>query len=436
MSFGTGLSGLQAASSDLNVVGNNIANSATTGFKSSRALFADVYANSFSGSGNAIGSGVNMISVQQSFAQGDISFTNNSLDLAINGAGFFVVNNNGSPAYTRAGAFNIDNNGFVVNSLGQRLTGLLADANGTISTVSGDLQINTANIVPRATTAITTGTNLYANSTPPSIAWNGGATPATTSYNNVTSSTIYDSLGNSHVLSMYFIRADATATAGDPNASSPINTTNQWYVAFQVDNQNVPANAGATNSDNLFRVNFNADGTFSTVADVTNTPLPANLIPLSINLNNGSNPLNFTVDLSNSTQFGSPFAVQSTSQNGFTTGVLNGFQVDASGILSGRYSNGQTLNMGQIQLANFGNVNGLQPVGNTSWTETFASGQAILGTPGNSSLGALQAGALENSNVNLTGELVDLISAQRNFQANAQTIRAEDTITQTIINLS
>lgn len=434
MIFDTGLSGLQAASNQLGVVGNNIANSSTTGFKSSRAQFSDVYANSFYGSSNVIGDGVNMSSVQQSFAQGDLSFTNNSLDLAINGSGFFILDNNGSPIYTRAGSFDVNNTGFIVNSFGQKLTGLLA-TNGVVGSVSGDLQLSTANISPKATTLVTSGLNLYANSKAPTTDWAGGSTPSSDTFNNVTSSTIYDSLGNSHVLSMYFILADSAAAAGAPNASSPPGTQNQWYVAFQIDNQNVPANVGTSNTSNLFRVNFNSDGTFTTAADVTNTPLPNNLIPLSMNLNNGANPLSFNVDLSDSTQFGSPFAVQSSVQDGFTTGQLNSLDIGQDGILFGRYTNGQSMIMGQIQLANFTNVNGLQPLGNTSWGATAASGQALIGNPGTASLGVLQAGALEQSNVDLTGELVNLITAQRYFQANAQTIRAADTVTQTIINI-
>lgn len=433
--FGTGLSGLQAATSDLSVVGNNIANSSTTGFKSSRALFADVYANSFFGSANTIGDGVNLAGVQQTFGQGNLSFTNNSLDLAINGSGFFVLSDNGAPVYTRAGAFSIDNQGFLVNSFNQNLTGLLPNANGTLGSVTGNLQLNTANITPLATSTVTIGVNLYANSTPPTVAWAGGATPASDTYNNVTSSTIYDSLGNSHVLSTYFIRADAAAAAGAPNASSPAGTNNQWYVAFQIDNQNVPANVGTTNSANLYRVNYNSDGSFTGAADTTNTPLANNAIPLNLALTNGANPLNFTVDLSNSTQFGSPFAVQSSTQNGYTTGQLNSVSIDQDGVLFGRYTNGQSQLMGQLQLANFPNLNGLQPLGNTTWGETSSSGQALVGNPGTASLGLIQSGALEDSNVDLTSELVNLITAQRYFQANAQTIRAGDTITQTIINI-
>jgi len=436
MVFGTAISGLQAATKNLDVISNNIANASTTGFKGSRANFSDVYSiGAYGGSQFAIGSGVRLAQVQQQFGQGNFTFTNNSLDLAISGSGFFVLSEQGSKIYSRAGTFGVDNQGYIVNSAAQNLQGLLADSTGTITSVSGDLQINSANISPTATTNVQMGLNLFANATPPTVAWTGGATPATNTYNNVTSSTIYDSLGNSHVLSMYFIHADSTAIAGAPNASSPINTDNQWYVAFQLDNQNLPANVGATNSANLFRVNFNSDGSFSDPEDVAGAPLTGNLIPFSTNLNNGSDPLNFTVDFSESTQFGSPFTVQSNLPNGSTTGRLDGLDIDEGGILYGRYTNGQSRVMGQIQLANFTDPSGLQNISTTAWTETSASGQALIGSPGTASLGLIQSGALEDSNVDLTEELVNLIQAQRDFQANAQTIKTADAITQTIINI-
>lgn len=215
----------------------------------------------------------------------------------------------------------------------------------------------------------------------------------------------------------------------------PPGTANQWYVAFQLDNQNLPANGGINNTDNLFRANFNSDGSFAGVLDTADNPLANNLIPLTMTLGNGANPLNFNVDLTNSTQFGSPFAVQSNVQNGFTTGRLDGLDIDEEGVLFGRYTNGQSRVMGQIQLANFANPDGLQSLGDTNWAETSSSGQALVGSPGTASLGLLQSGALEDSNVDLTGELVKLIGAQRNFQANAQTIRTADAVTQTIINI-
>lgn len=436
MSFNTGLSGINAASKALDVTGNNIANSATVGFKGSRAEFGDIYNyNMYSIGRTAVGSGVNLMRVSQSFATGDIYGTNNALDLAINGSGFFIMNDQGSKVYTRAGQFTSDKDSFIVNSANQRLTGLLADNNGNITGVSGDLRINRANINPKASTVVEAGLNLSSASTPTAVDWTGGPTPVSDTYNNTISATIYDSLGNSHVLSMYFIKADANAPAGSPNAASPAGTQAQYYVAFQIDNQNVPAIVGAQNADNLFRANFNPDGSFAGVQDTTNTGLPNNLIPLSMNLNNGSNPLSLNVDLSSSTQFGSPFNAQSISNDGYTTGSLAGLDIDESGIIFGRYTNGQAKAMGQIQLANFADPQSLQNIGNTTWAETSASGQPLVSGAGTGGLGFINSGNLEQSNVNITNELVDLITEQRNFQANAQTIRTNDAVTQTIINI-
>lgn len=438
MVFNTALSGIQAASNALDVTGNNIANSSTVGFKGSRAEFADVYSyNTYSVGQTAIGGGVRLSRVGQSFATGNIYGTNNTLDLAINGSGFFIMSDNGTKSYTRAGQFGIDNQNFIVNAQNQQLNGLLADSTGKITSVSGPLQINTATMPPNPSSTVTAGLNLFSNSTSPSVDWSGGATPVGATFNNTISSTIYDSLGNSHVLSMYFIKADANAAAGSPDASSPPGTADQWYVAFQIDNQDVPAaiTPGTQNTNNLFRANFNPDGSFAGVLDTSDNPLANNLIPLSINLNNGANPLNINVDLTSSTQFGSPFAVQSAITDGFGAGSLSGLDIDLDGVLLGRYNNGQTRALGQIQLANFADPQGLQNIGNTSWAQTTASGQALIGAPGAGSLGTVNSGSLESSNVDLTSELVDLISEQRNFQANAQTIRTGDAVTQTIINI-
>lgn len=421
MAFNAALSGIQAASSELSVIGNNVANASTNGFKSSRAEFADVYAASALGtSSNSIGGGVRLASVSQSFSQGTINFTNNNLDLAVNGQGFFRLNDGGTTVYGRAGAFGIDRSGFIVNSSDQRLTGLLADAAGNITGAQGDLQINAGNIAPTPTTAVTTAVNVSSTDLPPAAAWVGtpafgNPPPAANTYNNVTSTTVYDSLGNSHVLSMYFIK---TATA------------NEWDVRAQVDGVDVdsaPASAPFTQV-------FNSNGSFNSGASqaiaLSWPPLDGNGNP-----NGSATPQAFTVDMTASTQYGSPFAVQSILQDGFTTGRLDSVDVDSSGIIFGRYTNGQSRGMGQIILANFSNQQGMQPLGDSTWGETFNSGPPLVGNPGTASLGIIQSGALEDSNVDLTSELVKMIIAQRNFQANAQTIQTADTITQTIINI-
>lgn len=436
MIFDTGISGLQAATSNLSVIGNNIANSSTIGFKSSRANFGDIYSfGGYGSSGTSIGGGVMLSQVQQSFASGTISNTNNTLDLAISGSGFFVLSDQGTTVYSRAGQFGLNNQNYITNANGQFLTGYLAGSTGQITGATGKLQVNDANLSPQASTIVSAGVNLNSQSIPPAADWAGGPTPVSDTYNNTTSMTIYDSLGNSHVLSMYFISANAAATAGQPDAANPVGTTNQWYVAFQIDNQDIPPITTPGNSSNLSAINFNSDGTFVSAQDNTGTLFPNNLIPLSFTLSNGANPLNLNIDLTNSTQFGSPFSVQSAHTNGYTTGNLAGLQIDNMGVVFGSYSNGQTLAMGQIQLANFADPEGLQNLGKVCWSETAASGQALIGTGGTGSFGSIISGGLEESNVDLTSALVDLIGAQRDFQANAQTIRAGDAITQTIINM-
>lgn len=436
MVFNTALSGIQAASKGLDVLGHNIANSATIGFKSSRAEFQDVYSlGAFGGGQTTAGSGVRLSRIQQNFGQGNIVATGNSLDLAITGPGFLILNDQGTKVYSRAGAFESDSQGFIINSARQRLTGRIADANGAITNTTGDLMINKANINPKASTTLDVGVNVPAKAEVRNQDWVGGAVPGDSTYNEKTSATIYDSLGNSHIMSMYYIKADATAVAGAPNAASPPGTENQWYVAIQIDNQNVPANAGTNNTDNLFRLNYSKDGVFLGAFDTTNTALPNNQIPIAMNFGNGSNPMAISLDLSKSTQFGSPYSEQTILPDGYTTGSLGGLSISSDGILFGNYSNGQSRAMGQIQLADFANPGSLQSLGGTSWAETSDSGQPLVNNPNSGSLGLIKSGNLEESNVDLTTELVGLISAQRTFQANAQTIKTADAITQTIINI-
>ncbi len=421
MPFNIALSGLQAASGELQIVGNNVANASTTGFKRSRGDFADVYASSALGTGStAIGTGVRLSSVSQQFTQGTVSFTDNNLDLAINGEGFFRLNDAGSIVYSRAGTFGVDNEGYVVNTSNQRLTGFLADDSGTITGEQGDLQISTANLTPKSTATMNASLNLDSSAEVPAATWVGtptfgGTPPASNTYNDATATTIYDSLGNSHVLSTYYIK---TATP------------NTWDVRFQIDGVDVDS-AGATAP---FTQVFNANGSFD-ASSSENITLSWNPLDENGNANGATSPQATVIDITNSTQFGSPFAVQAMTQDGFTTGRLNSLEVDAGGVVFGRYSNGQSRALGQAVLANFSNSQGLQPTGDTSWAETFSSGVALVGAPGTASLGLIQSGALEDSNVALTDELVQLIVAQRNFQANAQTIRTADAVTQTIINL-
>ncbi len=650
MAFNTAVSGLRAASEELNVRGNNIANASTTGFKSSRTEFADVYASSVLGSGrNATGSGIALEDVAQQFTQGNVAFTDNALDLAINGSGFFMLSEGGEITFSRSGLFSIDKSGNLVSNTGSHLQGFPASPSGTISGQMADLMIVSDNLPPIPTTAINGLFNVDASETPPAergstavslganvgVAQAGGtngygveiitftdatgntqnftttanasarqsaidlttvsgvsataSTLATISnisdgaadmtilvngvqvgvpgqgtgaggaltandlaiainnltnttlqgvtaiesppasgtlqitssngedisvsvsagtgnvdftgsvgaaqnvatgnsataggsiqlimdegvvvtsdnaggvfnaapaqnpfvnnsfdptdqdtYNHATSLSIFDSLGNSHVMTSYFVKES---------------TLNTWTMYVQIDDQEVgnpnpslppPQDTQATRA--AYNVVFNNDGSLNeTLSDdiVLSYWIPQDAdgnvngalgpdTTASLPIPEPATSSNFLVDLSGSTQFGSPFSVNDISQNGFTTGRLAGVDFSAEGVIFARYTNGQSRVLGQLALANFNNTQGLSPQGHSFWAETFESGNAIVGTPGSAALGVIQSGALEESNVDLSSELVALIVAQRNFQANAKTIETESTVTQSIINI-
>jgi flagellar hook protein FlgE len=437
MSFNIGLSGLRAATKDLNVTGNNIANAGTAGFKQSRAEFADVYAASVLGSGsNPQGSGVLLGDISQQFNQGNINYTQNALDLAINGNGFFVTSNNGEISYTRAGYFGTDRDGFMVNNFGYRLQGYSVDANGNLQNgIVNDIQIQTANQEPRATANLDQTFNLNSNNTVPSTVPFDPTDP--TSYNSSTSTNIYDTQGNSHVFTQYFVKTGANSwtmnvlidgrNPDDPTLTTPSSVDLQFTTAGQLD---VAALIASTPTG--FTVA--ADGTIDLTSWVP--AAPDNSVPPVWGPNGATaNATGVNIDLRQATQFASSFAVNSVSQDGYTTGQLAGLEIDDTGVIFARYTNGQSKVQGQVVLANFANVQGLTPVGKTAWVQSFDSGEPVVGTPRAGTLGALQSGALEDSNVELSDQLVNLIVAQRNYQANAKTIETESAITQTIINL-
>lgn len=405
MSFRIALSGLNASTADLDVISNNIANVSTTGFKKSRSEFADIFSSANIGAvSTAIGSGVNVSKVDQQFSQGNIAFTDNGLDLAVSGQGFFRLSDNGSVVYTRAGSFGIDRDGYVVNAKQQRLTSYLADSTGNITGALGDLQLNTADISPQASTSVDVGVNLPSTATTPAAAFNV-ADPS--SYNNSTSLTLYDSLGASHLGTVYFRNTGA----------------NTWETHLFVDG----TEATPTVSGDL---TFNPDGSLATPAS---GQMGYNALPIA-----GANDLTLTLNYASttpSTQFGGSFGVNALSQDGYASGRLNGVDIGSTGVIQARFTNGQSKTLGQLALANFSNPQGLRQLGDTSWAESFDSGVALIGQPGSASLGLIQSGALEGSNVDLTEQLVAMITAQRNFQANSQVIKTEDSITQTIINI-
>ncbi len=401
MAFRIAVSGMKAATSDLDVTGNNIANSNTTGFKESRAQFADIYAVSNLGTtSDAIGQGVQLTAVAQQFTQGNITFTDNSLDLAINGTGFFVLDDNGSQVFTRAGAFGIDKDGYVTNNAGQKLVAFGA-SDGIVNGALGPLQISTANLTPKATENVDVGVNLDSGASVPS----GAFDPAdATSYNSSASLTVYDSLGGEHTATLYFVKTS---------------TANQWDSYLRVDGDNAQTTAAQT-------LVFNSSGQLTSTMPVTYGAFTPS---------NGAAAFTLKIDYTGTTQVGANFGVNKLSQDGFTTGQLTGIDIDENGVVLARYSNGQSKAQGQVALADFSNAQGLKPNSQTTWAETNASGPPLIGAPGSASLGLVQAGALEESNVNLSEQLVNMIEAQRNFQANAQVIQAEDEVTQTIINI-
>lgn len=408
MSFESGLSGLAAASQDLDVIGNNVANSGTVGFKQSQIQFSDVYANSLSGAGaSQIGIGTKVADVAQQFTQGNITATSNPLDVAINGGGFFRMDNNGSVSFTRNGQFQLNNAGYIIDANGDKLTGYTANANGALSTgAPADLNINTASLPPKITSTVNALLNLNAASTVPVNSFNINDP---TSYNNATSVSVYDSLGNSHSLQTFYV------TTG----------TGSWNVYATSDGVPIGYTPPAAPVP-IGTLNFSTSGT------VTSGSPMAVAMPVGTG---AATPLNVSLNYAGTTQFGAAFSVNSLQQNGYTSGQLSNFSVGSDGKVAGSYTNGQTATLGQVVLANFTDPNGLQSMGNNQWAATAASGPPLIGAPGSASLGVLQSSATESSNVDLTTELVNMITAQRNYQANAQTIKTEDALTQTLINL-
>jgi flagellar hook protein FlgE len=445
MSFNTGLSGLYAANKSLDVTGNNIANVATTGFKSSRVEFADQYAQSIRAtSGNtSVGSGVTTAAVSQQFTQGTLTTgTANSLDLAINGNGFFMISNNGEKLYTRAGAFHTDKDGYVVNSSGMNLQGYNVDANGNVVTgISTNLRVDSSNLAPSATTNVTIASNLNSTSATPTVS---PFDPSNTnSYNSTFSTPIYDSQGNQHSLDQYFVKTG----------------TNTWSMYTLVDGRNIndPASTAPDRTDLTFdssgallssapnvtapsattsHVAVNADGTFQVVDWTPAINSGTTATPNWVSNGAAAADGDIQLDMLSTTQTASVSGAITKSQNGYATGQISAMSVDSTGNLFATYTNGQSKVIGQVSLTNFANVQGLAPAGGTNWRETYASGVPVTGVPQSGTLGDITGQALEDSNVDLTMELVNLIKAQSNYQANAKTISTQSTIMQTTIQMT
>ena len=408
MGFQSGLSGLNSSSRNLDVIGNNVANAAVVGFKGSVTQFADVFAQSLSGGGaTQIGIGSKVLNVAQTFNQGNVTPTGNPLDIAITGRGFFRLEDNGTVTYSRNGQFHLDDQGFVVNADNINVTGYGIDEDGNIiDGAPGPIRFDTSDIPPRVTTEFSMGVNLNSNDDVPTVPF---SPTNTDSYNFSRGGTAYDSLGNAQALTLYFRK-----TA--PGAWEVIGATNGV-----IGDANLGAGAGVA-----------VPLAFDTTGALT-TAMPLNV---SMVVNSGATtPLAFTLDLSSSTQYGQASSINSLAQDGYTSGRLAGYNVSEDGIIRGAYTNGQSRNLGQIVLADFVNPQGLAQLGNNLWRETSASGQPIIGTPNSGTLGGLQSSAVEDSNVDLTAELVNMIVAQRIYQANAQTIKTQDQVLQTLVNI-
>ncbi|MEO5796070.1 MAG: flagellar hook protein FlgE [Rhodoferax sp.] len=406
MSFQQGLSGLNASSQNLDVIGHNIANANTTGMKASRAEFAELYASSLGSSGGiSSGIGVEVQTVSQQFTQGNISITGNSLDVAINGNGFFqVALPNGNTAYSRDGAFKLNKDGEIITNTGAHLMGITAAADGSIPTGGAIAALTLpagGDIAAVQTTKLDMSFNLDAQAPIATGTAPSALVPALATYG--TSVTAYDGQGVGVPVSIYF-----TKTA-----------VNTWDVYSSVD--------GATPT--LTNTGLTFTGTGNTPAATLGTlTLPSPTNPAST----------FSVDLNvvDATQYGSKFSISKATQDGQAPGTLTAISIDESGIIQGTYSNGKSLAAGQIQLATFTNVQGLAPIGGNYWLATPSSGDpSAKGVPGTGNLGGLRAGALEDSNVDLTKELVDMMTAQRAYQANAQTIKTQDQVMSTLVNL-
>jgi flagellar hook protein FlgE len=404
MSFNVALTGLNAANQDLSVTANNLANVGTVGFKGSRAEFGDLFSATQTGvSSTAVGNGASITEVAQQFSQGDIETTGNNLDLAISGNGFFTTANNGALEYTRDGEFQVNSAGDVTTASGANLQVYPPLANGGFNTGGlSNLSLNSGDSAPNATTTASITANLPADAAqPPDTTFD--PTDAN-SYNNTTSLTVYDSLGAAHTASLYFIKGA---------------TANTWDAQLYVD-----GNAVGTPQE----LDYSSSGALTAptggiVSFPTYTPAT------------GAADMNLTFNFNSVTQYGNNFGVTAVQQDGYTTGLLTGISIDNTGVVEAQYTNGRSIQLGQIAVANFANPQGLAQQGDATWTATNASGEPVKGVAGGSGFGTISSGSLEESNVDTTTSLVDMITAQRAFQANAQMIQTEDQITQTIIGI-
>lgn len=405
MALNQALSGINAAQADLNVIANNISNANTVGFKGSRAEFADVYAvTGLNLNATAVGGGTRLSDVAQQFAQGDTQTTGNSLDMEINGNGFFTLNTGAGLAYTRAGDFKKLDDGTVVSNDGYKLQIYPPTGNGSfdMSTLT-NLQLVSSQSTASATTKASIVANLPASASPPTV------TPFSStdanSYNNATTFSVFDSQGGTHQATVYYVKT----------------ATNTWDTHLYVDGQS----ADTTPPQQL---TFNSSGQIA-------TPTTGTLAYNSINLGNGSNPMALTLNFTNTTQFGTDYTPGTINKDGSEAGTLTNIDIDSSGVVTANYSNTTSAVLGQVAIANFANTQGLRQLGNTNWAASSDSGTAVMGTANTGQFGSIQSGQLESSNTaDTTAQLVDMIQAQRAYQANAQVLSTDNTLASSLFN--
>ena len=396
MSFNIALSGLDATNTELNTISHNIANASTYGFKGARTEFAAVYNGMQPG-------GVEVASISQNFDKnGSVTGTGRAMDLAINGGGFFVTKDSaGQLLYTRSGVFNTDRDNYVMSNTGAKLQGYSVDGNNNLLTgVTGDIKLSTSSLAAQATDKMAFIANFDATNESIDTTLNPFDSDNTKSFHSSYTTKVFDSQGKPHTVTQYFTKT----------------SDNSWQVNAQVD-------GGKAVVSNI-TMTFNPDGSLATPTSAYQVAFPAT----------GANPVSIDIDLSGSTQFGTEFGVSTNNPNGYTSGELAGVRVEDNGMVYATYTNGQSQLQGQLVLANFANPQGLSTVSGTAWTQSFSSGAPVVGVPGSGTLGELTPGALEGSNVDLTSELVNLMTAQRNYQANAKTISTNDKLTQALFN--
>lgn len=441
MSFNNALSGVNAAQKDLNVTANNVANVNTMGFKESRAEFADVYANSiFVNAKTQVGNGVATGAVAQQFHQGALQFTNNALDLAIQGNGFFVTSDgltNLDRTYTRAGAFKLNENSYMVNNQGHYLQGYEINADGTPKAVSINatkpIQIPDRAGQPKMTSLVEASFNLsIENKTKPTDPTKFDPKDSTT-FANSTSVTIYDSLGAPHVITKYFVRHQEPGQDGVPV------TPGTWSMFAYEGDKPIDIVGGVSPGGTIptgIEMVFTSGGKLDTTTPVAPIKTEA-LGPTGAGIiTNGADPAqSMEIRLGTVTQFNSPFDVTRLTQDGATVGHLTKVEITPDGVVSATYSNATTLKVAMVALAKFANSQGLTQVGDTSWRQSLLSGDALPGTPNSGTLGSIKSSAVEQSNVDLTTQLVNLITAQRNFQANSRSLEVNSSLQQTILQI-